>query len=156
MRHKTTFEIDTVNYELTMMPGTQGLVVAVKLGKMFGDAVTRLFADDQVKIKDLLESEAGPIVARMLSDALAGADPYQLEGIVKTVFETLRSDGKTVDFDLHFQGRYMHMIRVFVHALKFNYADFFDASRSRLGPQDALAAAREEARAEIDRSRSRS
>lgn len=153
MRFKHKFTVDGTHYELTELDGVTGLVTLGHLGKMFGESIVRLLADVRMHWGEDVSSD---ILAGLVQQALANISPELLSNTMQTLLLSLCAGtadphtqalhfGKPVNFETHFAGRYAHLIRVFVEAVRANYADFFDASRSARDPSLALAAAKQEA-----------
>lgn len=155
MRPDEPFTIDGVKYALPILPATVGINVLFELGKMLGEPLVKLISDRENRIESLLESEVGALLISTIGEAISRASPSAAQRVIETTLSDLRCDGRKVDFDDHFAGRYAHCLRVFIHALRLNYSDFFDASRSAHGPEQRKAEAMARGRAEAAEALSR-
>jgi len=145
-----TVKVDDVEYELTQLGGVEGLDLfdrlTEKLGPALADAIRALFKSGKI---DDETSQAG--LAFMLAEAMvvlpadfkmqlrirfAGLSKVNLAGTILDL-----GDGKTLErggvFDQHFAGRFGHMTKWLLAAMKWSFEDFLPSSKKSAAPAEA-------------------
>lgn len=113
------FEIDGLRYTSTKLPATVGLELIPRITALLGAAfkplalgsVEGISPEILIRIADRAMRDGLPALAK---DLLSRVEVNELAGI--------KSSGKVVDdFDDHFAGEYMHLLRVCLFALVHNF-----------------------------------
>ncbi len=130
--HETV--IDDVGYSTVTLPASQGLILLPQLLSMFGEAMVGLFiATDEKQKEKLLEDPKviGTLVARIAkgaADSEFGGLLILKELLKKTECSDLNiGDAEGVpgsvykNFDVHFAGKYGHLLRVCMWVAKVNF-----------------------------------
>ncbi len=115
-------------YSFGMIPPTKSVPVQVAIARVLGEPFFKMAtaakgedADSQLSV---MATAIGLLTAKM--------DPDELLRVMNVVFEYTNIDGKKiVSIDSAFVGRNTEMWEAFGEGLRFNYADFLDALKSR-------------------------
>lgn len=121
-------EIGGRTYAFGMIPPTKSIPVQVAIARVLGEPFFKMAtaakgdgAEGQISV---MATAIGMLTAKM--------DPDELVRVMNTVFEYTNVDGKKiVSIDSTFVGRNTEMWEAFGEGLRFNYADFLDALKSR-------------------------
>lgn len=123
MRTMKERTIDGHLYAVSQLPASRGLEMFGKLAGLIGPAALEALAKGASLDKDLktLAPAAVMLFARL--------QPGDLSGIAKEMLGPATADNMPISdkFELHFQGRIMHLFKVLIFAVEVNYGDFFDA-----------------------------
>lgn len=125
-------EIDGSTYEFEQFGAKQSLRVMVRLSKIIGKPLA--LASGVVK-KDAADGDR--FDSNVLAMAVESLAQNATEDEVLSLMEVLCAehvlcDGKRVDFNLHYRGRFNHLFRVLAVALEVQYGDFFGALQGSL------------------------
>ena len=118
-----TTTIDGVKYTAKLFPASEGLVLAPKVIALFGKNILELFmATDDDQTEELLDMPA--VTAAMLSEMASVANASE-DGwlVMRELMRYVRADKVRLgeaevegsvyeNFDLHFAGRYQHLLEV--------------------------------------------
>ena len=115
-------------YSFGMIPPTKSIPVQVAIARVLGEPFFKMAtaakgegAEGQISV---MATAIGMLTAKM--------DPDELVRVMNTVFDYTSVDGKKiVSIDSAFVGRNTEMWEAFGEGLRFNYADFLDALKSR-------------------------
>lgn len=121
-------EINGRTYSFGMIPPTKSIPVQVAIARVLGEPFFKMAtaakgesAEGQVSV---MATAIGMLTAKM--------DPDELLRVMGIVFDYISVDGKKiVSIDSTFVGRNTEMWEAFGEGLRFNYADFLDALKSR-------------------------
>ncbi len=123
MREIEERTIDGHLYAVSQLPASRGLEMFGRLAGLIGPAALEALARGASLDKDLqtLAPAAVALFARL--------KPGDLSEIAKGLLGPATVDGKPLEqqFDLHFQGRIMHLFKVIFFAVEVNFRDFRDA-----------------------------
>lgn len=121
-------EIDGATYSFSQFGAKQGVKTLLKIGKMIGEPMALAFGSF---------SGEGPLLERKIDGNMLGMaakalfsradDNEVLELITLLAATSCQCDGKQIDFNSHYEGRYGHMFKVLQAAIEVQYGNFFDA-----------------------------
>lgn len=117
-------------YSFGMIPPTRSVSVQVAIARVLGEPFFKMATaakgegtEGQISV---MATAIGMLTAKMDAD--------ELLRVMTTVFEYTNVDGaKITSIDSTFVGRNTEMWEAFGEGLRFNYADFLDALKSRTG-----------------------
>ena len=122
MRTMETRTIDEHCYTVSQLPASRGLEMFGKLAGLLGPAALEALAKGASLDKDLktLAPAAVMLFARL--------QPGDLTAIAKELLGPATVDNAPLEkqFEVHFQGRILHLFKVLVFAIEVNFGDFFD------------------------------
>lgn len=117
-------------YKTYMLSGTRGTEILLKLSRMYlpsvGVVIDEVFTPknegkDNVGDFDISFTDiAKEIVKKM--------DTGENLQIIKSLVEPCTRNGKQVDFDYDFRGKYMELFQVIAWTIELNFGDFFLSS----------------------------
>lgn len=114
--------IDGLTYSVSQLPASRGLEMFGKLAGLLGPAALEALAKGASFDKDLqtLAPAAVMLFARL--------QPGDLTAIAKELLGPATVDNTPLEkqFEVHFQGRILHLFKVLVFAIEVNFGDFFD------------------------------
>lgn len=136
--------VDGVNYEIGRMPTSKAITLLTRLIKISGAPLARAFKTDGGGETSPVASLADAHLEKFIGPMIEGISERLDENMVLSLLKELISyvgaqGGQQIQFELHFQGRIFHLLKVAAEVLKYNYADFtaglsdLGVSRSRKG-----------------------
>jgi hypothetical protein len=126
-----TREIDGHNYEFYQLGAVKSLKILTRILKIIGEPIGLITGE--ATVKDFLKTELNSdILGKALKALTDKLDEELVVNTIKELLEPVLCDGKRIQFDLHFQGRIGHLLKVVKAALEVNYKDFFGVSQSLL------------------------
>lgn len=117
---------DFIEYEIRNLPTTQSLRVLNRINRLMLAPIGSIVSNLELnKAQSVLDSKLNVESAcKLLSENM------EEETVIKTIKELVScatlGTGMQIDFDIHFEGRLMHLFRLVTAILKVNYQDFFD------------------------------
>jgi len=133
MREIEERTIDGHVYAVSQLTASRGLEMFGRLAALIGPAALEVLARGASFDKDLatLAPAAMALFARL--------KPGDLSEIAKELLAPATVDGKPLEkqFELHFQGRIMHLFKVLLFAVEVNFRDFRDALGGLVASQKA-------------------
>lgn len=141
--------IDGEKYRFMLMKPTESLDMMTKLSDIFGPAISKLFASfdkndmDKTNVDTALLGDAIAVLcSRMNEGRVSSVVKVFTKEIISLGSEGHKGSGQINDtvFEEHFQGRLLHLAKVFISCLEVQYADFFDVFKGKLGFLKNLAA----------------
>lgn len=139
--------IDGENYRFMLMSPTTSLDMLTKLADVLGPTISRVFASFDRKQENTADIMNLNVNTAILGDAIAllcsRMHENKISEIIKVFTKNVISLGATGTkgsgqindqvFDEHFQGRLLHLMKVFICCLEVQYADFLDAFGGKVG-----------------------
>jgi hypothetical protein len=117
-------------YSFGMIPPTKSVPVQVAIARVLGEPFFKMATAAK---SDAAENQIS-VMATAIGMLTAKMDPDELLRVMTTVFDYTSVDGsKIASIDSAFVGRNTEMWEAFGEGLRFNYADFLDALKSRTG-----------------------
>jgi hypothetical protein len=141
--------IDGEKYRFMLMKPTESLDIMTKLADVFGPSISKLFAsfdknNDKINVDTALLGES---IAVLCSSMNEGRVSDIVKIFTRNVISLSSEGGKPgsgqitdVVFEDHFQGRLLHLAKVFLACLEVQYADFFVVFKGKIGFLKNLAA----------------
>lgn len=128
--HSQSKTIDGVEYEVRMLPATEGQLMLTQIGRILGPAFSRAVAGEGG-----IDQDISTVLASAIPALFAAAEPKEIDGILKKLAEVTLADGKPLKpiYDVHFAGKIGSLAKWAGFSLRVQYADFFDALASALG-----------------------
>jgi len=123
MRGTTDIELDGVQYSCGQYSTSKAVKILAKLSKLIGKPIGILSAMNE-------EAQVTPeLLGSAIEAFLAQVEPDDFVLMVKEILEGVHvNDGaqnRQVIFDVDFQGKVGHLLRLVRKVLEFQYADFF-------------------------------
>lgn len=132
MRFEDQFEIDGETYKVKHFSATRGTKIFARLLKFAGEPLSKfLSAGKSLKENDDLQADA--VLGQAISALAYRIDETEIETLIKDILDSVqvieKKDGKlravgNEYFDVHFQGRIGHMLKVVMKTVAFQYSDF--------------------------------
>lgn len=139
--------IDGIEYEVTQLGAKEGRALFVRISKMIGPSLASLAKADLASLMDSNVAQLAPAIETFVRDV----SEEDLDVLCSKFAErSAYRDGKDWpeldrNFDDHFAGAYLRMIKWLAFCVEVNYADFFDAfKKARAGAEAKRAASRSE------------
>lgn len=112
--------IDEIEYKVVPFPAGTGFEILFDLNQAFGDSIGALLGREAEKALSKIGGSLGKtevlnLIIRMLQWTYIGSSP---QPITKETF------------NMHFAGRYGHLLKVVGFVIEVNFKDFFDECRN--------------------------
>lgn len=140
MRERQYTEINGVNYACMPLDGWSGVRLFFEMVGLLGESammmITRAFNES-----DLEDVDAGEVVGAGVYTLLSKLDSDKGVSIMKLVFADVYAVDKSgpeerrielsndADFNVHFRGETLRVLRVFAWSMQVNFQSFLDESR---------------------------
>jgi hypothetical protein len=110
-------------YSFGYLPVDEALKVEIAIAKVIGEPLFKAATGDEN------DPDGASAIAVALGIMFSKIDADELISLMKKVFEFVSCDGQRVDMNSTFSGGHIKdMHQVFIAALRYNFADFFDGS----------------------------
>ncbi len=125
--HTTTMEIDGIVYTSSKIPARIGWELLPRIGTLLGAAMGPLLGEgegiDAAVILSVCQQAMTDGMMPVTLDLLQSMECNKLQGIEDR-------HGRVADeFDQHFAGEYVHLVKVLIFAFRHNYLGFSRGSR---------------------------
>lgn len=130
-------EIDGHQYEFSQFGAKKSLKILFRLSKIIGKPLSLLMGsigDDKGKRlmdRDLKMDTIGIAIEALTSNL----DSDEAIALIQelTGLDACLCDGKKINFDMHYEGKLPHLMKVLWAALEVQYGNFFDALKDMPG-----------------------
>lgn len=135
-----TQEIGGRRFDFGVIPAEEAVEVEVAIAKVIGEPALRALMEldeDEKKSGKVSKEKMMAIAATAVGLLSSRMDAKELLATMKAVFKYASCDGERIDINKHFTGRNKDLWLAFVHALRFNFSDFFPDNLSAFLPENA-------------------
>ena len=127
-RELITRQIDEHKYDVSQFGASQSWKMLVRLSKIMGGPMSELLAKYDPK-KKVSDQDLGDFLPAAVKSLLSNLDENSSLSTVKELCASCMVDGVRLEpiFDVHFQGKLGHLMKVLGFILEAQYGDFLGA-----------------------------
>lgn len=93
------------------------------LGKPLSKLAGNLLKGESNNLENILDSEAN--IEDAVSSLIEGLNDPDIHIIIEKICTSVSINGQKLIFEVHFQGKILHLCKLVIEALKYNFNDFF-------------------------------
>lgn len=141
-------EVDGVFYEFGCLKTSTSLMVWTWLCKIISPPLMELTASSLPKILEGLGSDNkedreailnaqidSDRILEVVKDAVLKLDEPEVAKNIERLIESVRHNSHPINFETHFKGKLLHLMKVVVIAVQMNYSDFLGELSGRLSTE---------------------
>jgi hypothetical protein len=122
VRHSQKKEIDGIVWTVNEFTATEGLRLLTKLTKQLGGPVAKAIEALPKGGGSILDAQLDfSLLGSALTDLTGRLDEDEVVNLITRLLACTLADGKPVNFDLTFQGRYLTLFKVVGFVLEVNF-----------------------------------
>lgn len=119
-------DTETFEYTIAQFGATKGLTYLKQITKLIGPSFSELFAGKDVDSK--LEDVPDAGLTKAVELLVDGMDKVDVEKLIKDLLSNTTKNGREINFDFEFAGKYDILFSLVMEVVKFNFGSVFTKS----------------------------